>query len=75
MFELLEVILFFYLYIDYFVDLLSYVKGGYFIDCEKDLIIMGLEGNDIMLFINVYVLLLIGKNGVFKYLFFYIIEG
>lgn len=74
-FESLEVILLSHLHTDHSADLPSFVKGGYFTDREKDLIIMGPEGNDIMPSTNAYVSSLIGKNGAFKYLSSYTIEG
>ena len=74
-FESLNVILLSHLHTDHSADLPSFVKGGYFTERENNLKVMGPEGNDIMPSTSDYVSLLIGKDGAFKYLSSYTIEG
>ncbi|MFZ8199651.1 MBL fold metallo-hydrolase [Alteromonas portus] len=74
-FESLDVILLSHLHTDHSADLPSFVKGGYFTDREKNLKIMGPDGNDTMPSTRTYVSSLIGEEGAFKYLSSYTVEG
>lgn len=74
-FESLDVILLSHLHTDHSADLPSFVKGGYFTNREKDLWVMGPDGNHTMPSTNAYVSSLVGEEGAFKYLSSYTIEG
>tara|TARA_Y100000296_G_scaffold4316_1_gene5664 strand:+ start:1152 stop:2288 length:1137 start_codon:yes stop_codon:yes gene_type:complete len=74
-FETLDVILLSHLHTDHSADLPSFVKGGYFTNREKNLWVMGPDGNGTMPSTNAYVTSLIGEEGAFKYLSSYTING
>ncbi|WP_334019545.1 MBL fold metallo-hydrolase [Alteromonas sp. S015] len=74
-FESLDAILLSHLHTDHSTDLPSFVKGGYFTERKKNLQIMGPDGNDTMPSTRAYVSSLIGKDGAFKYLSSYTVEG
>ncbi|MHC6647024.1 MBL fold metallo-hydrolase [Alteromonas sp. HB246098] len=74
-FETLDVILLSHLHTDHSADLPSFVKGGYFTNREKNLWVMGPDGNETMPSTNAYVSSLIGEEGAFRYLSSYTIEG
>ena len=74
-FESLDAILLSHLHTDHSADLPSFVKGGYFTNREKNLWVIGPDGNDAMPSTNAYVSSLVGEEGVFKYLSSYTIHG
>ena len=74
-FESLDAILLSHLHTDHSADLPSFVKGGYFTDREKNLWVIGPDGNDTMPSTNAYVSSLVGEEGAFKYLSSYTIHG
>jgi ribonuclease BN (tRNA processing enzyme) len=74
-FETLDAILLSHLHTDHSADLTSFVKGGYFTNREKNLWVLGPDGNHTMPSTNAYVSSLIGGQGAFKYLSSYTIEG
>ncbi|WP_187276557.1 MBL fold metallo-hydrolase [Parahaliea maris] len=66
--EDLSAILLTHLHTDHAVDLPAYVKGGYFSERDKALLVLGPSGNQLMPSTRQYVEALLGEQGAFRYL-------
>lgn len=63
----LSAILFTHFHIDHSADLINYLKGGFFTNRDKDLLIIGPDGNHLVSSADGFIEKLIGKKGVYPY--------
>lgn len=66
--EDLKAILFTHFHVDHSADFPAYVKGSFFTSRDKDLLIYGPDGNDVMPSASKFVEGVLNENGVYKYL-------
>ncbi|CAA0121518.1 putative protein [BD1-7 clade bacterium] len=74
-FETLEAILYSHLHVDHSADLPAYVKGSFFTPRDKNLLVIGPDGNKIMPSTSEFLKRLFGAEGAFSYLQGYLSSG
>lgn len=74
-FATVDAVLFSHLHTDHSADLPAFVKGAYFTGRNRDLYVIGPDGNHLMPATREFVQRLFGKNGAFSYLSDYLYKG
>jgi ribonuclease BN (tRNA processing enzyme) len=71
--EDVSVVMLTHLHVDHSADLPAFVKGAFFTARQRNLTILGPEGNDLMPSVDQFVSRLFGEEGVFSYLSNYVV--